>query len=466
LNILQDLGDTLYVAQNLKQIGSVYWYLNNFDKTLEYEKKSLKLYQVVNDSVGMCSILNNLGLTYNGRREYQKALEYYLQSKEIAEKLGNNKAIARVCNNMGIFYSDQEMYSDALPYYYTALTINNVVHDKWGIAEVKNNLSVVYTNIGQFKKATFNLFEAQSLAKEINDMNLLMDNYRYFAELYFKTGESNKAFIYHKMFFNLHDTLKTIVQYNIADLQTMYAVEKKNLEIELMESEQALKDQMIRDQKRKLFLIILFLVVTIIFLFFIFMLYIHKIKAYKVLIKKNKKIIKYEKILLSYLTKFKDKKGIIDENIEKDILITIGSDETENSSQWKIGNRCIKKYAKSKITEKHKGRILNDILILMNNETIYKDHDLTLAKVSHLLSVNRSYLSQVINEKLGKSFINFINDYRIKEAQVLLAEDKERIYTIASVAKEVGFNSINVFNRAFKRYTGITPSFFINSIIK
>ena len=48
----------------------------------------------------------------------------------------------------------------------------------------------------------------------------------------------------------------------------------------------------------------------------------------------------------------------------------------------------------------------------------------------------------------------------------LFTEDKERKYTIEYVSLQSGFLNQPVFNRAFKNVTGVTPSFFIDTISK
>jgi len=67
-------------------------------------------------------------------------------------------------------------------------------------------------------------------------------------------------------------------------------------------------------------------------------------------------------------------------------------------------------------------------------------------------------LSEAINRKSGSNFPDFINSYRIKETQQLLQCKEWQDKKIAAIAYEVGFNSISVFNAAFKKFTGQTPS--------
>ena len=96
---------------------------------------------------------------------------------------------------------------------------------------------------------------------------------------------------------------------------------------------------------------------------------------------------------------------------------------------------------------------------------IFKDASLTLPKLAKILNVSPNLLSEAINRKGGSNFPDFINSYRIKETQRLLQSAEWRDQKIAAIAFEVGFNSLSVFNTAFKKFTGLTPSAFRKSIL-
>ncbi|MCZ6899895.1 MAG: helix-turn-helix domain-containing protein, partial [Bacteroidetes bacterium] len=70
------------------------------------------------------------------------------------------------------------------------------------------------------------------------------------------------------------------------------------------------------------------------------------------------------------------------------------------------------------------------------------------------------HLSQVINDRIGLNFFDFVNSYRIKEATRLLSDSQKSEYTIIELAYESGFNSKSTFNSAFKRFAGSTPTEF------
>jgi AraC-like DNA-binding protein len=67
-------------------------------------------------------------------------------------------------------------------------------------------------------------------------------------------------------------------------------------------------------------------------------------------------------------------------------------------------------------------------------------------------------VAQVLNEGLAVNFYEFVNEYRVREAQSRIADPRSADQTLLTIAFESGFNSKASFNRAFKRVTGQTPS--------
>ena len=57
-----------------------------------------------------------------------------------------------------------------------------------------------------------------------------------------------------------------------------------------------------------------------------------------------------------------------------------------------------------------------------------------------------------------------INYYRVNEAKDLIESGALETYTMETIASKSGFTSLSVFNRSFKKETGITPTYFYKSI--
>jgi AraC-like DNA-binding protein/TolA-binding protein len=97
----------------------------------------------------------------------------------------------------------------------------------------------------------------------------------------------------------------------------------------------------------------------------------------------------------------------------------------------------------------------------MESQKPYLDPGLSILEASQQLSTNRTYLSRAINSQLKTSFPSFVNEYRIKESIRLILSGFTQSHTQEALAIESGFASRNVFTNAFKKYTGVVPSFFI-----
>lgn len=118
------------------------------------------------------------------------------------------------------------------------------------------------------------------------------------------------------------------------------------------------------------------------------------------------------------------------------------------------------KYKNSALTPDISETIAERLNQLMNDDKLYRENDLGLDKLALITGTAKHHLSQVINEKLGVSFFEYINALRIKEAQELLSETKRSQLNIGEVAFQVGFNNKVSFNNTFKKITGMTPSEF------
>jgi AraC-like DNA-binding protein len=124
------------------------------------------------------------------------------------------------------------------------------------------------------------------------------------------------------------------------------------------------------------------------------------------------------------------------------------------------------KYKTTPVSEEQIDLIYAKVLKLVVEEKQFQNTDLSLKSLSESLHVSPQVLSQVINQKSGKNFNNFVNAFRIEESKRLLHLEAFKNQTIASIAYEVGFNSISSFNTAFKKQTGETPMAYRQQLLK
>lgn len=122
------------------------------------------------------------------------------------------------------------------------------------------------------------------------------------------------------------------------------------------------------------------------------------------------------------------------------------------------------KYENSNLQEIQKDKLSERLIAHLETEKSYQEPELTIAELAEQLKTPSHYLSQVINQKMGCTFLDFINQYRVKEAKEKLVDENYSHYTIIAIAYEVGFNSKTAFYNAFKKNTGKTPSQFRKSL--
>ena len=85
----------------------------------------------------------------------------------------------------------------------------------------------------------------------------------------------------------------------------------------------------------------------------------------------------------------------------------------------------------------------------------YGDQDLSIETICRFLNVSAAHFSTVFKKETGKTFINYLTDYRMREAVNLLLTENEKTYIIA---QKVGYVDPNYFSYVFKKQFGMSPS--------
>ena len=94
------------------------------------------------------------------------------------------------------------------------------------------------------------------------------------------------------------------------------------------------------------------------------------------------------------------------------------------------------------------------ILDLFENQQIYLNPQLKLSDVAAMINSNRTYVSRFFNNSHGKTFFEFVNEYRVQHARTLLQSGNDKLDI---VAEKSGFSSRQSFHRVFTKLTGCSP---------
>jgi len=384
-----------------------------FDKALSVYMEALVVIEASNNLQYVAQIYNNIGLIYTYKKDYKNALLYYNKALSIKKEKNDFSSYAISLSNIAEVYYLQNQIDSAIVNYNKAIEIFTQYDNKYNISFTSINIAELYLSEADYEKAYLYINQALSYAKEIKNKDLEKTCYKYLSQISKKKHDYKLALKYHELYKNISDTI--IQNQNnklLTDLKVKFEFEKK-------EKSLLLQKEKINQQQNLLFIFIIGFAIVLFLLIYV--------------------ILQKRKLLFAG-------KNLVKQNIN---ILTV-----ENE---------LAKYKKN-TSASLKTNLIDKILNLVENEKVYLDTELTIFKFADILKINKSYISQEINTRFKKNFNQFINDYRVAEAKRLMILPENEKLTIAAISQKSGFKSVTAFNRAFKNITGVTPSFFLNSV--
>lgn len=304
LNIYQQISNQKGIAKSYSDLCIAYWKKADFVTALDYELKSLKAYEKINDQKGVAFCYNMIGIIYKDLKKPENAINYYLKSALIKKIINDEKGLASTYNNIGNIYKDKlnedssykyynlalflhdknsnlsgksmvlanigslkfklGKYQDALNYYTLGLDVEKQLSDSNSIATSYINIGNSYTALNDYSKARKYIFEGLKILEKINDLEGVMSAYEMLAYLFQEEKNFEEALHYYQEYITVRDSIMgNSEKEKIAELQTQYEVEKKDLELAKNKAELEAKERQSFIQKIIIISIILLLILII-----------------------------------------------------------------------------------------------------------------------------------------------------------------------------------------------------------
>jgi AraC-like DNA-binding protein len=448
VKIAEALNDTTSIAVLLNNIASVYIYQKDFDNALEKLNRIVALEESIGDKSVVPMAYANIGIVNSVKGNYEKAKEYYKQSMEAGKRVENNHVVQFSVVNLAHLNVHLGELDEALANYHFALEIQKVLGLINPMTATLKGLGDVHFQKKSYSTAEDYYLQSLLLSEKHGILSNLNEVYFALANLYEVWGKTEESLYYTKKHYALKEDLSELNMKKETELiEARYLLEKMGIEVELLNYQSQIKEQKISQQRNQIRLLAAGAFVFIVMFVLILLQKRRKDKAYEMLVVKNLEQIKsegkaFQRQIIAPET--------ITDRVEREDEPDIEGDDFQNS----------KKYEKSSLTADQKIELLDKILYLVETEKLYLNSDLSLDVLRNRLGVYKNYISQVINELVGKNFMSFVNEYRVKEAQLMLVGEEFKNLTIEGIAQMCGFQSKASFNAAFKKFTGVTPSRF------
>lgn len=96
---------------------------------------------------------------------------------------------------------------------------------------------------------------------------------------------------------------------------------------------------------------------------------------------------------------------------------------------------------------------------------IYKNYHnrISVADIARSIGLSEAYLSHLYKKETGENLIDYLTHIRLEEAKQLLLQTDMRTYEIA---ERIGYSEANYFSKQFKRYVGLSPLEYRQSLTK
>jgi AraC-like DNA-binding protein len=438
-------------------LGNIYFEFKEMDIAKSHYNKGLNLSE---DSLLIGYFFNNLALIEIQKGNIDSAF-YYLNHSLQINKQYNNDFSEVVLSSIAEAYQQTKLYDSAF-YYFRLSLIESRINDKNQCeAEILSRLGSLFFEVNKIDSVLYYIDLSNNIAKENKQLRVLADNYLTLSKVEESKGHTKQALEYFKIYSNLKDSLFSVDKFSeINQLQRLYEVSKSNEIIEQLVIEQQVNERTIYYKNIIWRITTGVLILVCIVLFIITLQIIRLKKSHKKLVEKNDEIIKF----------YENAPAIVPETFSETIPKTLLEDTEDLSIEAREdipennADDNSEKNKRSALSEKDQKELITRIQSVMENTEIVCNIDFSIEKLAKLVHSNQRYVSEAINS-LKKNFNKFLNAYRIREAQRLFSIPEAKNYTVEYVANQVGFKSRASFINAFKESTGISPGFYLKSMI-
>jgi tetratricopeptide (TPR) repeat protein len=235
------------IAQGYNNIGVVYYYMQDFDKTTFYLTKALEIQEGLGNYDGLINGYNNVGAIHIHQEKYLEAIEDYEKALSISTKIDDKVNQAIELSNIGICWTKLRDFTKAEEFYSRSLAIRDIIEDTNGKAISLVNMGELFIEQQNYVKAENYLNRGLELATQNGLKKIKETAFSGLADVYERKGDFKKSNAYLRDFIKLNDSILNEEKARIvADAETKYETEKKENEILKQRAQLAEKDQEVR----------------------------------------------------------------------------------------------------------------------------------------------------------------------------------------------------------------------------
>jgi two-component system, sensor histidine kinase and response regulator len=229
-------------ATLLQNMGALYNTINQFDNAIISLKQAFQLFSADKNERGKAMVAANLGISLKNLGQVDSALVYYELAANSMEQEGDFYNFAKMKSNIGQLYIALEDYSAAAVYLKDAIEMMEKQNNFNDLVNTLNAQADLFIRQKQFEAAKRSAIQAAALAAEKQSWFGARNAYEYLATAQEQLGNYMAALEAHRKSTVYNDSLNSEEQRELlAEMQTKYEAEKKDLELLAKDNELALQ---------------------------------------------------------------------------------------------------------------------------------------------------------------------------------------------------------------------------------
>ncbi len=472
-----DTSSTL-TSETLKRKGDSCMQKRDYNSAMEYYVSAVReADKQKNDSIH-AAILCNIGIVYASFIDYERADYYFEKAFDKARAIGD-KRIASICaTNLMLLainrkdmsglrkWKDQkreypmqntdydrfwDIYSSAL----LKIADNETSEARKLIAKAselaacnhwdKEHFDMLDVDIatswfieGNIDSAMF--YYKKALSSNHGRYNQEREIFKRLNDIYRNTGQTDSLAKYQTMLLSLMDSVYNTNRFSLNKSRLMTFEEEQH------------HDRLFKANERFVVLLCVF-VVTLVLLVIILRFYRKLRHTRRTLMEQNASLLHENEDN----RKWRDRFYALEDKLN--LNLSGRNDTPKIDSKEILSNAKIDNHLDAEMCQQIDIGIMR---IIDDGKTLF-DPDLTINSIAYMLKINSKYISWAISDIYHVNFRTFIAKHRINEACRRLASSEYDNLTIAAIAEDCGFKSVNNFIVVFKKELGMTPNKYRNA---
>jgi tetratricopeptide (TPR) repeat protein len=195
-----DLASQIKSREGQLAVGQAYYNLGGIDNrrgdlqsALDHCRRSLEVYQGIDDVVGQARAYTNLGVNYSDLGEWNLAMEAYNMSLAINQQIGDIQRQGFLANNLANIHLYRGEWDQAASLFNQSNEIWKRIGSPLPDAVTLSNLAQVYIYQGNWDPARESLNQSQDIFKEIGSDDFMPELERRWGEFYLQGGDLDQA---------------------------------------------------------------------------------------------------------------------------------------------------------------------------------------------------------------------------------------------------------------------------------